>query len=69
MLNFLAVSFVSFLTKHSILTTFQVVHLEELVFCAASCSQGDSLVKVKGTWNEVELAVSSGGSCIIAAVW
>lgn len=64
MLNCLAASFislVSFLTKHSMLTTFQVVHLQELVFCVAACSQANRLVKVKGILNEVERAVSSRG--------
>lgn len=43
------------------LTTFQVVHLQGLVFCAASCSQANRLLKVKGILNEAEIAVSSRG--------
>lgn len=43
------------------LATFQVIHLWELVFCAASCSQANRLFKVKGILNEAEIAVFSGG--------
>lgn len=64
MLNCLAASFirlVSLLTTSEMLTTFQAVHLQELVFCAAGCSQANRLVEVKGLLNEAEIAVSSRG--------
>lgn len=43
------------------LATFQVIRLQELVFCAAACSQANRLFKVKGILNEAEIAVFSGG--------
>lgn len=59
MLNCLAASFISLV---SFLTTrFQVVRLQELCVLAASCSQANRLVKVKGILNEVGIAVSSRG--------
>lgn len=41
------------------LTSFQVVCLQELVLFVASCLQANRLVKVKGILTEVGIAVSS----------
>lgn len=40
-------SFISLFSSVPVLTAFQMFHLQELVFCSASCRQANRLVKGK----------------------
>lgn len=47
MIKCLVASFISLFSSVPVLTVFQMFHLQELVFCSASCRQANRLVKGK----------------------